>query len=124
MTTAGRPVDAEAPFGRGLSPMLEDAYAPIFDEIVCTDARVIGEIPRDLNGVYLPNGPNPRHLPLGRYHWFDGDGMLHAAHFGDGWMTYRNRWIRGRTPSTPRPPPGARSTAASWRVIVIAPTGR
>ena len=25
MTTAGRSVDAEAPFGRGLSPMLEDA---------------------------------------------------------------------------------------------------
>ena len=85
---------SDAPFGRGLSPMLEGAYAPVFDEIVRSDLRVVGEIPRDLNGVYLRNGPNPRYAPLGRYHWFDGDGMLHAAHFEDGRVTYRNRWIR------------------------------
>ena len=65
---------SDAPFGRGLSPMLEGAYAPVVDEIVRSDLRVVGEIPRDLNGVYLRNGPNPRYAPLGRYHWFDGDG--------------------------------------------------
>lgn len=42
--------------------------------------RVEGELPSALNGVYLRNGPNPAHEPLlgaHRYHWFDGDGMVH-----------------------------------------------
>ena len=54
----------------------------------------MGEIPDDLNGVYVRNGPNPQFEPQGRYHWFDGDGMVHAVHFADGRATYRNRWIR------------------------------
>jgi len=29
------------------------------------------------------NGPNPQ-FPRGRYHWFDGDGMLHGVHLGNG----------------------------------------
>ena len=86
--------DPEAPFGRGLSPMLEGPYSPIFQESVFDDMQVIGEIPRDLNGVFLRNGPNPRYKRLGRYHWFDGDGMLHAAHFDRGRVTYRNKWVR------------------------------
>ena len=53
-----------------------------------------GSIPDDLNGVYVRNGPNPQHHPVGRYHWFDGDGMVHAVHFADGEATYRNRWVR------------------------------
>ena len=53
-----------------------------------------GEIPEDLHGVYVRNGPNPQHEPVGRYHWFDGDGMLHAVHFAEGRATYRNRWVR------------------------------
>ena len=53
-----------------------------------------GRIPDDLNGVYVRNGPNPQHHPVGRYHWFDGDGMVHSVHFADGEATYRNRWVR------------------------------
>lgn len=86
--------DPEAPFGHGLSPMLEGAYAPVFEESVFDGMQVIGEIPADLNGVYLRNGPNARYKPGGRYHWFDGDGMLHAAHFDRGRVTYRNKWVR------------------------------
>jgi len=91
MTTT---IDPDAPFGRGLSPMIEGMYAPVADENTFRDMAVTGEIPRDLNGVYLRNGPNQRFQPQGRYHWFDGDGMLHAAHFEDGRVTYRNRWVR------------------------------
>jgi carotenoid cleavage dioxygenase len=76
------------------NPYLMGAYAPIHGEIVADDLKVIGEIPRDLNGVYVRNGPNPQYQPQGRYHWFDGDGMLHAVHFHDGKASYRNRWIR------------------------------
>lgn len=76
------------------NPYLAGKYAPVYDEIAVDDLKVIGEIPRDLNGVYVRNGPNPRYQPRGRYHWFDGDGMLHAVHFENGKASYRNRWIR------------------------------
>lgn len=76
------------------NPYLIGKYAPVYDEIAVDNLPVIGEIPRDLNGVYVRNGPNPRYQPKGRYHWFDGDGMLHAVHFENGHASYRNRWIR------------------------------
>jgi len=76
------------------NPYLLDGYTPVDTEIHQTDLEVIGEIPDDLNGLYVRNGPNPKHRPSGRYHWFDGDGMLHALHFRDGTATYRNRWVR------------------------------
>ncbi|MEU8271438.1 carotenoid oxygenase family protein [Sphaerisporangium sp. NPDC049002] len=76
------------------NPYLLGVYAPVHDEITTGDLKVIGEIPRDLNGVYLRNGPNARHPMKGRYHWFDGDGMVHAMHFENGRARYRNRYVR------------------------------
>ena len=76
------------------NPYLLNSYAPVDTEITMEDLKVIGEIPKDLHGVYVRNGPNPRLQPKGRYHWFDGDGMLHAVHIKDGKISYRNRWIR------------------------------
>jgi carotenoid cleavage dioxygenase-like enzyme len=76
------------------NPYLLGVYAPVGTEIDAGDLQVIGEIPKDLNGVYLRNGPNPRFAPEGRYHWFDGDGMIHAVHLENGKARYRNRWIR------------------------------
>ncbi len=76
------------------NPYLLGAYAPIFEEIVASDLEVIGEIPKDINGVYVRNGPNPKFEPKGHYHWFDGDAMLHALQLENGKATYRNRWIR------------------------------
>jgi carotenoid cleavage dioxygenase len=76
------------------NPYLLGVFAPVHEEITADDLEVVGEIPRDLNGVYLRNGPNPQHDPSGRYHWFDGDGMLHALHFENGTARYRNRWVR------------------------------
>jgi carotenoid cleavage dioxygenase-like enzyme len=76
------------------NPYLLGVFAPVATEITADELEVIGEIPRDLNGVYLRNGPNRRYAAPGRYHWFDGDGMVHAISFEDGRARYRNRWIR------------------------------
>ncbi|MGH2829541.1 MAG: carotenoid oxygenase family protein [Actinomycetota bacterium] len=78
------------------NPYLAGIYAPVHQEVVAEDLEVVGEIPHDLNGVYIRNGPNPAFAPRGRYHWFDGDGMLHAVRFQNGSASYRNRWIRTR----------------------------
>jgi carotenoid cleavage dioxygenase-like enzyme len=78
----------------GENPFLGGVFAPISTEITADELPVIGEIPRDLDGIYLRNGPNPIFQPRGRYHWFDGDGMVHAIEFHNGKAVYRNRWIR------------------------------
>eukprot|EP01018_Ginkgo_biloba_P002559 Gb_33716 [translate_table: standard] len=65
---------------------------------ICPEIK--GQIPECLNGVYIRNGPNPRHLPSGGYHYFDGDGMLHAVTIRDGSAihccryTKTNRFLR------------------------------
>ena len=76
------------------NPYLLGSYAPVDREVTVDCTEIIGEVPRDLAGVYVRNGPNPQFAPKGRYHWFDGDGMLHAVHIRDGRVTYRNRWVR------------------------------
>ena len=84
-----------APHGEDYGPLLTGVYAPVFEELELTNLKIIkGCIPKDLNGVYLRAGPNPRYAPNGRYHPFDGDGMVHAAHFDNGQLTYRNRWVQ------------------------------
>ena len=80
--------------GRDENPYLLGIHAPVRDEITADDLEVVGEIPRDLNGVYLRNGPNRRYDAPGRYHWFDGDGMVHAMSFENGRARYRNRYVR------------------------------
>jgi len=93
------PGRADGPGTRGRTeteqnPYLLGLYAPVHDEVEFEDLEVVGEIPTDLNGVYLRNGPNPRFAPEGRYHWFDGDGMVHAMAFENGRARYRNRYVR------------------------------
>ncbi|MFM9972875.1 MAG: carotenoid oxygenase family protein [Burkholderiales bacterium] len=74
---------------------LDGPNAPIAKESYFDSLEVIeGEVPKDLNGVYVRNGPNPRFAPDWRYHVYDGDGMLHAAYFDRGRVSYRNKWIR------------------------------
>ena len=55
--------------------------------------KVVGELPRELNGTLYRNGPNPQFEAPGA-HWFVGDGMLHAFHLENGRASYRNRWVR------------------------------
>ena len=56
--------------------------------------QIEGELPRELNGALYRIGPIPAFQPLGRYHWFDGDGMVHAFILRDGRAAYRNRYVR------------------------------
>ena len=78
------------------NPYLNDGWRPTDTEWTAStpDLKVIGEIPKDLNGVYLRNGHNQIHATIGRYHPFDGDGMIHGMHFENGQATYRNRFVR------------------------------
>ena len=64
-------------------PYRNGAWTPNYDEFDATDMKVIGEIPRDIDGVYLRNTENPVHEAIGRYHPFDGDGMLHMISLAD-----------------------------------------
>ncbi|OBK26698.1 carotenoid oxygenase family protein [Mycobacterium asiaticum] len=57
-------------------------------------AVVAGELPRDLDGIYLRNTENPLHPAFKTYHPFDGDGMLHVVGFRDGKAFYRNRFVK------------------------------
>ncbi|BBZ77639.1 dioxygenase [Mycolicibacterium anyangense] len=89
--------------GKFLSTLPEDddhpyrtgPWRPQHTEWHAPDPAVIeGEIPADLDGVYLRNTENPLHPALKSYHPFDGDGMLHIVGFRDGKAFYRNRFVR------------------------------
>ena len=77
-------------------PDLRGNMAPVGDELDVATLPVTGVLPAGLRGAFVRNGPNPAFEPVGRYHMFDGDGMLHAVTFRDGTVSYRNRWIRSR----------------------------
>src|SRR5436190_3255575 len=63
-------------------PYRTGAWQPNFTEYDATHLDVVGRIPDDLEGVYLRNTENPLHDSIGRYHPFDGDGMVHMIRFG------------------------------------------
>jgi carotenoid cleavage dioxygenase len=81
------PVDDDHPYRTG-------AWRPQTTERRAWDLDVEGEIPADLNGVYIRNTENPLHPALTNYHPFDGDGMLHSIAFEDGDAVYHNRFVR------------------------------
>lgn len=87
-------MNAIAPFPVSDQVSLQGNFAPTDRETEAEDLAVIGRLPEDLNGLYVRNGPNPRFPPIGRYHWFDGDGMLSAVRFDQGRASFRNRWVR------------------------------
>tara|TARA_R110000824_G_scaffold390760_24_gene588146 strand:+ start:23427 stop:24857 length:1431 start_codon:yes stop_codon:yes gene_type:complete len=78
------------------NPLLQENFAPVMGEVDAPDLVVVeGELPKELNGTLYRNGPNPMFPPLGdKYHWFLGEGMVHAIHVENGRASYRNRWVR------------------------------
>ncbi len=71
------------------------ALAPVMEEVALDDLEVTGELPADLDGRYVRNGPNPIDPDPATQHWFTGAGMVHGVRLRDGraeW--YRNRFVR------------------------------
>lgn len=77
-----------------VNPYLDGNFAPVREEITTDTLQVIGQLPLELSGMFVRNGPNPQWSPIGKYHWFDGDGMLHGVRISNGKATYRNRYIQ------------------------------
>jgi len=75
-------------------PYRNGAWTPVFEELATDELEIIGEIPADIDGLYVRNTENPVHDSIGRYHPFDGDGMIHTIRLQNGKATYRNRFVR------------------------------
>ena len=85
--TSTLPEDDDHPYRTG-------AWQPNTEEFDVVDLEVEGELPVGLCGVYLRNTENPLHDAIGRYHPFDGDGMMHTLYIDGGRAEYRNRFVR------------------------------
>ncbi|GAA3197927.1 carotenoid oxygenase family protein [Rhodococcus baikonurensis] len=82
------PADDDHPYRTG-------PWQPQTTEFKADNLEVVfGEVPKDLDGVYLRNTENPLHPSMKAYHPFDGDGMIHIVGFRDGESFYRNRFVR------------------------------
>lgn len=75
------------------NPYLQGNFAPVTDELSMDDLKIIGEIPDDLIGIYMRNGPNPAFPPLSYTYPFDGDGMIHAVYIKNGKASYSNKFV-------------------------------
>lgn len=70
---------------------LSNNYAPVLEERDELGLRVVGELPRALNGLYARIGSNMADTS----HWFLGHGMLHGIRLEDGRAAwYRNRYVQ------------------------------
>lgn len=76
------------------NPYLSGNYAPVQDELEVHHLKVVGEIPKDLLGIYMRNGPNPAFPPISYTYPYDGDGMIHGIYIKQGTATYRNQYVQ------------------------------
>lgn len=117
----GRPIAGAWPYrpGRGrMVPVttteqpfhLTGSRRPVEREVTAHDLPVRGELPGQLDGTYVRNGPNPKAGDPG--HWFLGDGMVHGVRLRGGQAAwYRNRWVRTPTFTSGAPVRRADGTA-------------
>ena len=74
------------------NPYLRGNFAPVQHE---HRYKMQGSVPKDINGVYLRNGPNTKVMTQSnRVHLFDGDGMVHGVKIKDGELFYANSYIQ------------------------------
>ena len=132
--TVSKGIDLVADFNRrrmptgGAHPFLTGVHVPMSEEKTLENLAVTGQIPAALEGRYLRIGPNPVEPDPRGYHWFVGDGMVHAIAIRDGkapW--YRNRWIRSNAAAVAlgeSPAPGPRHGHDTVNTNVVAIAGR
>ncbi len=73
-------------------------FQSLEEEIVLDSLPIAGELPAWLSGSLLRTGPAKFEAGDRRFnHWFDGLAMLHRFTFGDGRVSYGNRFLEGRT---------------------------
>ncbi|EEU36435.1 uncharacterized protein NECHADRAFT_42458 [Fusarium vanettenii 77-13-4] len=59
------------------------------------DLEVIGEIPKEINGTFYRNMPDPQVAPFARDDiWFNGDGNISAFRIKDGHVDFKQRYVR------------------------------
>jgi carotenoid cleavage dioxygenase-like enzyme len=83
----------------GENTYLSNNFRPVTEEVTNLKMTVlVGQMPKDLRGAFLRNGPNPVYTPKGLYHWFDGDGMVHSVRLNGSKApaTYTNHQIQTR----------------------------
>ena len=74
--------------GGNFKPMRFEGQAPFLE--------IEGDLPADFTGVFYLNSSCPQFPPnSSNYHWFAGDGKVHAYYFrGDSIVDYATRWVR------------------------------
>ncbi len=78
----------EVPTCHGGLENLDEEHDYVIDDIE-------GEVPHDLKGTFVRNGPGRQRIggvPYG--HWFDGDGMLSVFSINDGEVRFRNSYVK------------------------------
>jgi carotenoid cleavage dioxygenase-like enzyme len=81
------------------NPFLMGPFAPVAEEIDSRALRTQGQVPPELDGMYVRIGPNPIKAPnADKHHWFTGDGMVHGVRLQGGEASwYRNRYIGSKS---------------------------
>jgi beta,beta-carotene 9',10'-dioxygenase len=73
-------------------------FESLEEEVVLDDLPTTGELPTWLSGSLLRTGPAKFEAGSHEFnHWFDGLAMLHRFTFGNGRVSYGNRFLEGRT---------------------------
>lgn len=112
------------------NPYLEGIFAPERQEHFSINLKVEGQIPAELDGALMRIGPNPINVKNPRnYHWFTGDGMLHALRLKGGeahW--YKSSYIGSASVQEklhrPQIPGKTRSVADAVNTNVISFAGK
>lgn len=74
---------------------LKTPFLPVKRETTQLSLDVEGQIPQELDGLYVRNGPNHASEIAPHHHYFSGHGMVHGVRIKDGKaLWYRNRFIR------------------------------
>jgi carotenoid cleavage dioxygenase len=74
-------------------PYAHPGFAPIASELRGVRLEIAGELPAELDGVFLRNGTNAL-FPSRRRHMFDGEAMVHMVELRGGEARYSNLLVR------------------------------